>query len=259
LQFEQGVLFATAGPGGVAQQVALVQATKLAVHPRLMLQLLSEPFAATRQMPGTADAASTRDPGDLVFGVQGLLAKGGGAVPTVAVAYNRRLRAGSSADLDIGSYAQSGTLLVSGNAGKFHYDSNFGVTEQVASQAGADLAPTTLRRAQYLQSISLSHDLLPLGPGKKIQITGELWHATQPLVDATVSRRSNPRSNAVGALAAFGYAMRPNLVVDAGFDHGLTSTSTEWEGFAGFTYLLPHRLWRRGAESAAGRRGHGHS
>jgi hypothetical protein len=39
--------------------------------------------------------------------------------------------------------------------------------------------------------------------------------------------------------------MRKNLVIDAGFDHGFTSTSTDWEGFAGFTYLLPHRLWRQ--------------
>jgi hypothetical protein len=37
--------------------------------------------------------------------------------------------------------------------------------------------------------------------------------------------------------------VRKNLVVDGGFDHGLTSTSTQWELFAGFSYLLPHRLW----------------
>jgi hypothetical protein len=32
-------------------------------------------------------------------------------------------------------------------------------------------------------------------------------------------------------------------VFDAGFDKGLTGTSTQWEGFVGFTYLLPRRLW----------------
>jgi hypothetical protein len=36
--------------------------------------------------------------------------------------------------------------------------------------------------------------------------------------------------------------LRKNLVVDAGFTHGLTKTSTRWETFVGFTYLLPHRL-----------------
>jgi hypothetical protein len=33
------------------------------------------------------------------------------------------------------------------------------------------------------------------------------------------------------------------LGVDIGFDHGVTSTSTHWESFVGFTYLLPQRLW----------------
>jgi hypothetical protein len=32
-------------------------------------------------------------------------------------------------------------------------------------------------------------------------------------------------------------------VIDTGFDHGFTGTSTHWEGFAGFTCLLPRRLW----------------
>jgi hypothetical protein len=32
-------------------------------------------------------------------------------------------------------------------------------------------------------------------------------------------------------------------VLDAGFNRGLTGTSTRWEIFAGFTYLLPGRLW----------------
>jgi hypothetical protein len=45
--------------------------------------------------------------------------------------------------------------------------------------------------------------------------------------------------------------VRKNLVVDGGFDHGLTRTSTRWEAFVGFTYLLPHRLWsaHRGDDS----------
>jgi hypothetical protein len=50
----------------------------------------------------------------------------------------------------------------------------------------------------------------------------------------------------VGNLWAISYAVRKNLVLDAGFDHGLTGSSTQWEGFGGFTYLLPHRLWGRG-------------
>ena len=48
----------------------------------------------------------------------------------------------------------------------------------------------------------------------------------------------------MGSLWEVSYSVRRNLVVDAGFNRGLTSTSTQWEGFAGFTYLLPHRLWK---------------
>jgi hypothetical protein len=52
-------------------------------------------------------------------------------------------------------------------------------------------------------------------------------------------------SNAVGNLWAVSYSLRPSLALDAGFDHGLSTTSTHWEEFIGFTYLLPHRLWAK--------------
>jgi hypothetical protein len=48
-------------------------------------------------------------------------------------------------------------------------------------------------------------------------------------------------------LWALSYAARPNLVFDAGFNHGFSATSTRWEAFFGFTYLLPHRLWNAGS------------
>jgi hypothetical protein len=36
---------------------------------------------------------------------------------------------------------------------------------------------------------------------------------------------------------------------DTGFNRGLTGTSTRREAFVGFTYLLPHRLWRRSGQA----------
>jgi hypothetical protein len=108
--------------------------------------------------------------------------------------------------------------LLSNDVGGFHYDANFIVTEE--TEGG-------VRRAQLAQTLSISH------PIKKFTISGEIWHFTQPYF----------RSNAVGNLWAVSYSLRPNLVVDAGFDHGFTATSTHWEEFVGFTYLLPHRLW----------------
>ena len=250
VQTEQGILFATASPDGVAQQATVVQTTRISVHPRLMIQLLSQPFAVTRLLPeatGTGQAASSRDAGDLVFGVQGLLALETGARPTVALAYNRRVRAGTAPDLDIGGNAQSAELLVSGDLRHFHYDSNFGVAEQQGLEA---VQPVPLRRAQYNQSVSVTHDLGPESLHNDLEITGELWHVTQPLVQSSRYGRDSARSNAVGLLFALGYTVRPNIVLDAGFDHGLTTTSTDWQGFAGVTYLLPHRLWPHTAEAA---------
>jgi len=89
-----------------------------------------------------------------------------------------------------------------------------------------------VRRPQFGQTLSVSHPLT-----NTLTISSELWHFTQPL----------HHGRAVGTLWAASYTARPNLVFDAGFDRGLTSTSTRWEAFAGFTYLLPHRLWRGGA------------
>ena len=86
-----------------------------------------------------------------------------------------------------------------------------------------------MRRAQLGQTLSISHSL------KKFTISGELWHFAQPYL----------HSNAVGSLWAISYPLRRNIVLDAGFDHGLTTTSTHLEEFIGFTCLLPHRLWAK--------------
>jgi hypothetical protein len=109
---------------------------------------------------------------------------------------------------------------VSNDIAGFHYDANFIVTEE--TQGGVS-------RAQLGQTLSISHLF------KKFNLSGELWHFTQPYL----------RSNAVGNLWALSYPIRRNLVIDIGFDRGLTTTSTHWEKFIGFTYVLPHRLWPR--------------
>ena len=84
-------------------------------------------------------------------------------------------------------------------------------------------------RLQTGESLSISHSLKP-----PFGATGEIWHFTQPF----------QAGHAVGTLWAVTYTPRPTLVFDAGFNRGLTGSSTRWEAFVGFTYLLPHRLWR---------------
>jgi hypothetical protein len=44
------------------------------------------------------------------------------------------------------------------------------------------------------------------------------------------------------SLLAPPYSVNRFLVLDGGFNPGLTSTSTRWEIFVGFTYLVPKRF-----------------
>lgn len=214
LQFENGGLYAS-DSGEFSTQSSINQVTKLAVNSRLQLLLLSEPLAHSKN----AEGHGSSDPGGVSAGIQGVLFQGEGKRPTVSASYIRLLYGGTAPDIDIGTAKNSVILLVSTDLAGFHFDINGMVSEQ--SGAG-------IRRAQFGQTVSVSH---LLGP---VTIGGELWHFSQPLI----------RGNAVGNLWCVSYAVRKNLVVDAGLNRGLTSTSTEWEGFAGFTYLLPHRLWR---------------
>ena len=249
LQFEQGFLQANGSPSGLDGQFSLVQAMRLSVHRRVMVQFQSQPIAVSRFVATSSEAASSQlDPGDLVLGIQGVLIREAGRKPTIAIGYLHRVRAGSAPDLDIGSFSQSAVVLVSGDLGSFHYDSNFSISEQVADP---------IRRAQFGQTLSVTHDLLPESLHDKLEVTGEIWHYTQPLVDTTRTGAPSPQSNAVGTLWTLGYTLRPNLVLDAGFARGITSTSTAWQGVAGFTYLLPDRLWSQ-TEVAAGPSHHKH-
>jgi hypothetical protein len=212
LQFENGTLFA-GGSTEFSTRFGVSQTTKLAVHPRLELFLQSEPLAIS-----TSEEQTSVHEGEVFAGVQGVLFPGTESKPTVSVGYIRRLHASVAPELDIGTFRQSASLLLSDDVHGFHVDLNGIIAEQ--AQEG-------IRRAQFGQTLSISH---PVG---KVIVSGEMWHFSQPF----------ERSNAVGNLWALSYPVRHNLVIDRGFNHGLTETSTQWEVFVGFTYLLPHRLW----------------
>ena len=214
-QFETGYLGAWDSPE-LSWQHSVNEVIKFTVHRRIELLAESQPFAHSR-----AGGQVTNDPGDTFLGVQGVVHQGEGARPTVAVSYFGRVYAGSAPGLDIGSARNSMLLLVSADVKGFHYDTNYFFEEAVSGN---------IRRAQFGQTLSVSHALKG-----KFGLTGEIWHFTQPFL----------RGHAVGTLWALTYNARKSLVFDAGFDHGLTGTSTRWEAFAGFTYLLPHRAWRR--------------
>ena len=214
LQFENGGLYAS-GSGEFATQSSVNQVTKLTVNPRLQFLLLSGPFAQSTYTGGTGSS----DAGGVSAGVQGVLFPGEGKRPTISASYIRLLYDGTAPDIDIGTAKNSATLLLSSDVAGFHFD----IDGFLFEQTGAGV-----RRAQFGQTVSTSYAI------GKVTLAEEVWHFSQPL----------SQGNAVGSLSAISYAFKKNLVVDAGFNHGLTSTSTQWEGFSGFTYLLPQRLWR---------------
>src|SRR5690348_3356769 len=213
LQFETGGLGATDSPG-VSAFEGINEVTKLTVAPRLQFLAAVSPFAHYSIDDRTGNSTS-----GISLGAQGVVKKGEGVSPTIAASYFRQVYGGSAPDLDIGSATNSALLLASADVKSFHYDANALFNEMTDSG---------VRRAQYGQTLSISHHV-----AGKLSASGEIWHFTQPFL----------RSHAVGNLWALSYNARNTLVFDAGFDRGLTHTSTQWEAFAGFTYLLPHRLW----------------
>lgn len=213
LQFETGVLGAEHS-GEFANQTGINEVIKFAVDRRLQFLVSSEPFVNSDLGPSTS-----RDAGGVFLGAQAVVIPGTERRPTFAISYFRSIYDGTAPDLDIGSSRNSGLLLFSFDLGQLHVDTNYLFNEQIEN---------ALHRVQFGQTLSLAHPIRG-----KLAFTGEVWHFTQPFFN----------SNAVGLLMAPTYTIKPNLVLDAGFQRGLTSSSTRWEFFAGFTYLLPKKLW----------------
>ena len=214
LQFETGFVPAHDSPE-FSSRYSLNEVMKLAVAPRLELLVAAEPIAHF-----TADRTTANRVADIFVGAQAVLYHGEGAKPTLAVSYFHRAYDGGAPEFDYGSPTNSVLVLASADVKGFHYDANAFFTE---------LEQGPVRRGQLGQSLTISHPFL-----RRFTLSGEIWHFTQPFL----------RSNAVGNLWAVSYAPRKTFVFDAGFNHGLTGTSTSLEAFVGFTYLLPHRLWK---------------
>ena len=213
LQFETGLVPAYNSPE-FSSRYSLNEIIKFSVAPRLEFLVSAEPIVHY-----TADRTTGNRAGDISVGAQAVLYRGEGAKPTLAASYSHRVYNGGAPEFDYGSPTNSFLILASADVKGFHYDANVFFT-------ALDQGPVL--RGQFGQSLTISHPFL-----RRFTLSGEIWHFTQPFL----------KSNAVGNLWAVSYAPRKTLVFDAGFNHGLTGTSTSWEAFVGFTYLLPHRLW----------------
>jgi hypothetical protein len=213
LQFETGFLGAGHSPE-FSSRYGVNEVIKLSVVPRLEILASGEPVAHY-----TANGSTANKIADVFLGTQAVLSTGEGSKPTWAVTFFHRVYDGGAPEVDFGSPTNSFLLLASADVKGFHYDANALFNE---------LSEARVRRGQFGQTLSVSHPI-----AGKFSLSGEIWHFTQPFL----------RGNAVGNLWAIGYTPRRTLVFDAGFNRGLTDTSTHWEAFVGFTYLLPQRLW----------------
>jgi hypothetical protein len=213
LQFETGILGAVDSTE-FDTRLSANEVLKLTVAPRLQLILPVEPFVHSRLGEGKENHC-----GEVFAGVQGVLVPSKAKRPTVSLSYFRRLYASPAPEVDLGTFRQNGLLLISDDLWGFHLDANAIISEQTESK---------VRRVPHGQTLSISHEL------RKFTISGEIWHFSQPFLD----------SNAIGNLWAVAYPVRNNLVVDVAFNRGITKTSTRWEAFLGFTYLLPQRIWK---------------
>ena len=212
LQFETGVLGAWHSSEFSSRQ-SVVEVLKFSVARRLEFIAASEPLVHYRVQSESANGTA-----ELFLGMQGVVHRGEGASPTLAVSYFRRVYDGGVPELDVGSPRNSILVFASADVKGFHYDANAMLNENIAGR---------VHRAQFAQSLTISHPLVG-----RFGLSGEIWHFTQPFLSG----------HAVGSLWALSYTANRDLVFDGGFNRGLTSTSTRWEAFVGFTYLLPHKL-----------------
>jgi len=213
-QFETGYLGAWRSPE-FSSQSSFNEVVKFSVARRIELLAVAGPFAHSLVENQAGNAA-----GGMALGVQGVVHHGEAARPTIALSYLRQVYSGNAPDIDLGSPRNSILFLASADVKGFHYDTNYMFNEVIDN---------TIHRAQFGQTLSVSHPLV-----KNFGVSAEIWHLTQPFL----------RSRAVGNLWALNYNLRKNLVLDGGFNRGLTSTSTQWEIFLGFTYLLPRKFTR---------------
>jgi hypothetical protein len=213
LQFETGVLAAFHSPE-FSSRFAPNETIKFSVAPRLEFLVSSEPVVHYRVAGQSANGVA-----EVFLGAQAVLVPGEDAKPTVSASYFHRAYDGGAPEVDFGSPINSFLVLASADVKGFHYDANAMFTE---------LGQGVVRRTQFGQSLTISHPIKG-----NFTLAGEIWHFTQPF----------RRGNAVGNLWAVSYAARKTLVFDGGFNRGLTDTSTRWEAFVGFTYLLPHRFF----------------
>jgi hypothetical protein len=114
-----------------SKRIGVGQVTKLTVLPRLELFLQSEPLVISQ----TKDQTVVHE-GDVFAGVQSVLFAGDESRPTVSISYVRRVHTSLAPELDVGTFRQSTSTLLSEDLKGFHFDTNGILAEQVQGDVG---------------------------------------------------------------------------------------------------------------------------
>ena len=184
-----------------------------------------------------SDASGThRTFGDNWIGPQIRVYKQTKRVPTLAFAYAVKIPSATTEDgLGSGRVDHSFTFLASKDVAHFHFD--FNATHFLIGRRGAG-------GFDQNDQLNLAFSRTIRGG---LQFTGEFYGDTR-LNQATPGFASS--------LWALTYTVAPRLVIDGGFEAGLSSGGPHRHVFAGFTYSIANLYpgWRRNhTESPAGR------
>ena len=216
-----------AWPQPSIDQTSLGGLLKFAVLCDVELRWNTTSFLSQTDANGT-----TRGFGDNWLGAQVRVYKQTKRVPSLAFSYAGKIPSASAAKgLGTGRVDHSFTFLASKDVASLHFD--FNVTHFLI---GRQNLPGVDQQFDQNEQLNLAFSRAIHG---KLQFTGEFYGDTS-LNDATPGFASS--------LWALTYAITPRLVIDGGFEEGLTAGGPHRHAFAGLTYSITnlYRDWRRG-------------
>ncbi len=217
-------------PGGGARQTSVGGLLKFGMLCDVELRWNTTSFLSQTDSGGTH-----RGIGENWLGPQVRVYKQTKLVPTVAFGYAVKIPSASSADgLGSGRVDHSFTLLVSKDIAKIHFD--FNATEFLIGRPGESGFDKN-------QQVNLAFSRVLRG---KLQFTGEFYGNTE-------LNSSTPRF--VSSLWALTYTVTPRLVIDGGFEPGITSGGPHRHGFFGATYSIANLYpgWSRKRAGSPGK------
>lgn len=208
--------------GGGQRQASLGGLLKFAVSCDVELR-----WNTTSYLWQTDSAGTQRGIGDNWLGPQVRIRKQTALIPALAFSYSFKFPAESSNGLRTDRVDHALTFLASKDIKRVHFDFNathFWIGH--ATQPGYD--------GNYQINLAFSH-----GVYRGLQFTGEFYGNTS-------LNRDNP--GFASSLWALTYTVTPRLVIDSGWEAGLSSAAPQKHFFVGLTYSIAELYpgWRKG-------------